>query len=480
MNVYTRSTAALLVVLLTQGCATTHGLTTHGQLMSSQSLEQRSLSTQLSPAPWPAQDWWRGFGDPQLTTLIEEALQGNPSLDEAQARSLQARAQAQVLNAARMPQVGLSAELTGAMLSREDPLYPSDVLGKFGWEKSIAAQLSWDLDIWGGRRAAWEAAVGRGYAAQIDVQAARIELSVNVARAYVRLSYAFEQQDITDQERQRAQRSLEITRQLLAAGLGTPQQGYMADAQLASAEQAQQQAARSIDAARSRLSILLGRGPDRGLAIERPQLRLDEPLPVPDDLAINLLGRRPDLVAGRWEVEASAHDIKASKAQFLPNLSLSAMAGLVVLGNTNLLDLSAKTYSVGPALTLPIFEGGRLRAHLAAADARYDQSVAHYNGTLIAAINEVADLLSEQSSVRSQMELEQRVSVDAQKGWDDAMTAYRGGMSGQLTPLIVRGQLLTAQQTLAALRYQQADNHIRMIAALGGGFDGQVGITASD
>jgi NodT family efflux transporter outer membrane factor (OMF) lipoprotein len=361
--------------------------------------------------------------------------------------------------------------MQGARLSEKDPLYPSYALGSFAWGKSVTAGFNWDLDLWGGKRAAWEAALGRSRAADIDAHAARIQLSVNVARAYVNLGYAFAEQDVAAHELDRANQALALTHRLVTGGLGTPQQAFLADSQAASAEQQKVQTDRAIDAARSALSVLLGEGPDRGLSITRPQLMHTDQLALPDNMQVDLLGRRADLVAARWQVEAASKDIKAARTEFLPNINLSAMAGFVAVGGSvNVFQLPARTYEVAPALSLPIFDGGRLRANLAGVNAGYDEAVAHYNGVLIRAVNEVSDLVSALTSVRSQIVLERRAKQDAQKSYDDAMSAYKGGISGQLTPLISRQQLLLTDQRLAALESQQADLSIRFIDALGGGY----------
>jgi NodT family efflux transporter outer membrane factor (OMF) lipoprotein len=467
--------AAIALCLTLAGCATSRGLHTTGTLNDAGKLKsERSLvDVKLSPTAWPAQDWWVSFNDPQLTSLIDEALKNNPSLDEAQARARQAQAVANSFNAARKPEGELDGSITGARLSSKDPLYPVYALGTFAWSKSLTAGFSWDLDLWGGKRDAWEAALGRSRAAQIDAYAARIQLSVNVARAYVRLGYAFAQQDVAKGELERTNQSLAVTRRLVAGGLQARQQEHFADSQVAAAEQQNVAAERAIDAARSSLSILLGQGPDRGLTIERPHLVDLGPAVLPDKLPVDLIGRRADLVAARWQVEAASKDIKATKTEFLPNISLSAMAGFVAVGgSTTLLQLPARTYAFGPALSLPIFDGGRRRAQLEAADAHYDASVARYNGLLVTALNDVSDEVSALSSVRAQIVLEKRAEEDAQKSWEDALTAYKGGLKGPLTPLTSREQLLTAQQRLALLESQQTDVSIRLIEALGGGFDG--------
>ena len=471
MRFVVHATALALCVALI-GCVSSRGLHTTGTLTDPRSLkaEQSLADVPLSPTAWPAEDWWIGFGDSQLTALINEALRNNPSLDEVEARARQAQAVADGADAARRPRVDLNNEIAGAELSKKDPLYPEYVLGKFGWLKSASMNFSWDLDLWGGKRQAWEAALGRSRAAQIDAYGTRVQLSVNVARAYVRLGYAFSQQDVAEAELERAGKSLALVRRMVAGGLGTRQQESLADSQVASAEQQKSQADRAIDAARSSLSVLVGQGPDRGLAITRPHLLDPVGIALPDNLSVDLIGRRADLVAARWQVEAASRNIKATKTEFLPNVSLGAMAGFLTLGSANLFQLPARTYSAGPALTLPIFDGGRLRAKLASSDAAYDQMVARYNGLLIAALNDASDTLSALASVRKQIALEKRAQQDALRSWEDAMSEYKGGVSGPLTPLISRQQLLIADQRTALLESEEADISVRLIEALGGGF----------
>jgi len=467
-------TLATTLTLVLAGCASSRGLHPDGQLTDPQHLAtERSLAgvQLLTPAAWPAQDWWVGLGDSQLSALIDEALQNNPGLAGADALAKLAQAQVQSSNAARGPQVDLDAAVSGTRLSSKDYVYPVADLGTFAWAKSATLDFSWGLDLWGGKRDAWEAALGRSRAAEIDAHAARIQLSVNVARAYIQLGYAFAQQDVADAELQRTGKVLALARRYLTAGLGTPQQLHQADFAVASAEQQKAQAERAIDAVRSSLSVLLGQGPDRGLQIARPRLLKPADLALPDNLPVELIGHRADLVAARWRVEAASKDIKAAKTEFLPNISISAMAGLVAVGDSsNLFDMSSRTYGVTPALSLPIFDGGRRRAQLAAADAGYDGLVAQYNATLVHAVNEVADNYSALKSMRIQIAAEQRAQQDAQQAWNDTLKLYKGGLGSSLETLIAREQLLAAQQRMAALDSQQMDLSVQLIQALGGGY----------
>ncbi|WP_243040497.1 efflux transporter outer membrane subunit [Dyella sedimenti] len=453
------------------GCVTSGGLHPEGTLTDASSLKAgRSLSgAPLSPAAWPAQDWWSGLGDPQLGALIAEALKDNPSLAMADARARQAQAEAGAADAERGPSVTAGANVIGQRL----PLTaaPSDLGGgRFTSFKDARASFSWGLDLWGGKRAAWEAAVGQQRAAEVEAQAARIELSTNVARAYVQLAYAYAQLDVAKAERERAATARQLTQQRVTAGLDNQLQLKQSDTEVANADQELAAANRAIDAARSSLSVLLGKGPDRGLDITRPQMLEPAALAVPGDLPVELMGHRADLVAARWQVEAAGKEIKVAKTQFMPNVSISAMAGVAAFGGINPLQLPARFYTFGPSISLPLFDGGRLRSNLAGRDAQYDQAVAQYNQTLVRAVNEVADGYDAVQSAQEQVAAQQRAVDAATQAWQLSEQRYKAGVGSYLEALIVRQQLLAAQQRLAALKTQQVDLSVQLIQALGGGF----------
>jgi len=461
-----RLAAAAALTLALAACASSGGLHPEGTPTDPSTLHAERSLGQLSAAAWPAADWWTGLGDRQLDALIAEALQDNPGLGVADARARAAQAEAGLADAARGPSVSGGAALAGARP-------PAALLGDkahFAIAKYGYASFKWDLDPWGGKRAAWEAALGQTRAAEVDARAARIELSGNVARAYVQLGYAFTQQDLADAELQRAGAARELTRQRVAAGIDNQVALKQGDAEVASAEQQAALARRAVEAARSSLAVLLGKGPDRGLQIERPRPLAPAALAVPANLPLELVGHRADLVAARWRVEAAGKDIKAAKTAFLPDISIGAMAGLVSMGGANPLSLAGRFYQAGPSLSLPIFDGGRLRANLSARDAQYDVAVAQYNQTLVGALNQVADELSALRSLQTQIAAQQRAQDAAQQAWDLAEQRYKAGIGSYLEALSVRQQLLAAERGSAALEAQQADLSVQLIQALGGGY----------
>jgi len=457
------------VMFLQAGCANSGGLRPHGKAIEPTGLAVAGslATTQVSPAAWPEADWWTALHDSQLDALIAEALQNNPSLAEADARARRAQAQAQAADADRQPEVGVGGRVSEV---RVPTTLPPIGKGHDRAAKYVNASFKWDLDLWGGERAAWEAALGAQRAAEVDAHAARIELSTNVARAYVQLSYAYAQQDVASAELARATDVLRLTRLRLAAGVDSQVEIKQSDAEVASAQGQKAQTDRAIDAARSALSVLLGKGPDRGLSIARPRLLPSDALPLPTDLPVELLGHRADLVAARWRVEAEGKAIDAAKTAFLPNVDIDALAGFIGLGGGNLLQAKSRFYAAGPAISLPIFDGGRRRANLNGEDAQYDLAVAQYNATLVRAVNEVCDDNDELGSLRIQIVAQQRAVSAADDAWSLAEQRYKAGTGSYLEALIVRQQLLIAQQHMATLHAEQTDYTIQIIQALGGGY----------
>ncbi len=473
MRLHSLAVSAVLTLALA-GCASSGGLHPDGTPIDPSSLKaDRSLSgVNVSPAAWPANDWWTALGDTQLDALMTEALQDNPGLGVADARARAAQAEAGMANAARGPTLNASASVSGARI-------PTSVLpagsggGHFSLAKYADLSFKWGLDLWGGKRAAWQAALGASRAAEIEARAARIELSGNVARAYAQLGYAFTQQDLASGELTRAHESRELTRQRVDAGIDNKIQLRQGDTEVANAEQSVALAKRAVDAARSSLAVLLGKGPDRGLDITRPKVLTPTEMAVSGDLPLELLGHRADLVAARWRVEAASGNIKAAKAEFLPNISIGAMAGVIALGGGNPLSLPSRFYQVGPTISLPIFDGGRLRENLNGQDAQYDLAVAQYNRTLVGAVNEVADDLAAMQSLQDQLAAQQRAQTAAEQAWELALQRYKAGIGSYLEALSVRQQLLVANRGVASLQAQQVDRSVQLIEALGGGFQPQ-------
>lgn len=461
--------SALAVAVVLAGCASTGGLQPAGQMTDTATLKsERSLANAtLSDAAFPKQDWWTALGDRQLDTLIAEALAGTPSLDAADARVRQATAQAGLADAARKPTLGASAQYAGLQLP--ETVAPEPLGGSYSGIGLLNLNFKYSFDVWGAHRSRWQAALGQVRASEVDAQAARLTLSSSIARTYVALAQAHDAHDVAVAEKKRASDLLSLGKQRVAAGLDNQLQIRQAESAVAAAEQQAQAAQQQIDAIRNAIAALLGKGPDRGLDIAKPAL-LQAPVPVvPAVMSSELLGHRPDVVAARWRVEAASHGIAASKADFYPTINLSAMVGLAAGNLSDLFSSDALLLNGGPAISLPIFDGGRLRNQLAKSDADYDLAVADYNQSLVGALHEVADAVQAARSLDAQIVAATQARDAAQEAWRLATVRYRAGLGTQLDVLAAQRPLLDHDQQLTLLRAQRIAAAIDLDRALGGG-----------
>ena len=459
---------AAACALLLAGCASTEGLSTQGQLRDADSIAiGKSLgNANLSAANWPSERWWSTFGDAQLGALIDEALAASPALDAADARTRKAIAQAGLADAARKPSIGAGAQIAGLQIP--ETLAGAEIGGDFNVANLLTLNLKYNPDFWGVDKAKWQAALGNARASEVDAQAARLQLASNIARTYVALAQAFDLQDAANAEAARSDALVKLNQQRIKAGLDNTIALNQNQSVSASARQQAQAAQQQIDALRNALAALVGAGPDRGLAIARPQLSTPG-ASAPSLLPSDLLARRADIVAARWRVEAAQHGIDASKAAFYPTINLSALVGLAAGNLGDLFGSDALLVNGGPALTLPIFEGGLLRNQLMGSNADYDLSVANYNQTLLGAIREVTDAVQGARALDAQIASTRIARDTAAKAHALVAQRYRAGLANQLDVLAAQKPLLQLDQQVATLNARRRTATIDLDQALGGG-----------
>lgn len=450
------------------------GCTSMGQLTTAQTpRDPATLSARhafgnvtLSPVAWPGERWWSAFGDPQLDALVDEALANSPTLAIADARVRKAQAQAGVADAARLPSVGASAQVNGIQLP--EGLTGSKVGGKLNVADVLMVNLKFSPDLWGQSRSRWEAAVDNAHAAEVDAQATRVTLAANVARTYITLAQAFDLQETAQAEVDRSTSALQLSEQRQQAGIDNGIAVAAKRSAVAAARQQAQLADQRIDALRNALATLVGTDPERGLAITRP--RLAQPaLAIPSELSSDLLARRADVVSARWRVEAAQRGVAASQAAFYPSLNLSAIVGLVSGGLSDLFSSKALLLNGGPALSLPIFEGGLLRSQLRGSEADHDLAVASYNQTLLIAIREVADAVQAARSLDEQIASATQARSAAASAHAQVQQRYHAGLATRLDALAAEQPVLQLDQLLSSLRAQRRSASVDLDQALGGG-----------
>ncbi len=463
--------AALLAALLAAGCASFDGLAPKAVRADADALAaSRALADEkLSPAAWPAAAWWQRFGDPQLDALIEEALAGNPGMASARARIDKAVALAASSGAALAPQASAGADITRQHYSANG-IFPPPIADSWHTQTQLALSFGYELDLWGRNRAAYDAALGQVKAAQVDAYAVRLLLAASVARAYAQLGRSFEQLDLAKTTLAQRQAIFDLVGQRVAAGLDSQVELKQAEVSIPGARERIAQLEEEIALGRNLLAALLGQGPDRGIAIVRPRMQ-DQPIALPSSLPSDLLGRRPDVVAQRWRVESARHDIEAAKGQFYPSVNLAALVGVQSITFAKLLAAGSDIPTFGPALRLPLFDGGRLRGNLAARDADYDLAVEQYNQTLVEALREVVDQMASLKSLDAQRVQLASALAAAREAYELARERYRAGIGSYLQVLAAEAPVLEQQSLQANLHARELELSINLIRALGGGFE---------
>jgi NodT family efflux transporter outer membrane factor (OMF) lipoprotein len=463
-----RRFAPLALVLALAGCASTRGIEPQVHAMDADALAASQTFGGAARVP-VSRDWWRAFGDPQLDALIDEAAQGQPSLAAADARVRQAIAQAGLADAARQPMVGATAQYSGVRIP--ESIAPPPLGGEYKGVILLGLNIKYSPDLWGGQRARYDAALGQMRAAEVDAQAARLLLASNITRAYVGLAQAYDALDVANGEKARSQKLVALGRQRFKAGVDNELPVRNAQVLVDTATQQAQAAQQQVEAAKHALAALLGKGPDRGDGIARPKL-LKAPAPgVPSVIPSELLGHRPDVVAARWRAEAASRAIHAAKAEFYPSVNLSALVGVAAGGLADLFSTKALLAQGGPAISLPVFDGGRLRSNLAKSDADYDLAVAAYNGSLVTGLREVADALDNARALDAQIAAARQARAAAQSALSLANTRYKAGLATQMDVLNAQRPLLQLDQLIAALRAQRLIATVDLDQALGGGLE---------
>lgn len=415
-----------------------------------------------------AQDWWRTLGDSQLDTLIERALGDNPGLAEAGARLRAAQAQVEAARASELPQLRLSA---GETRLKVPPGFGPYLLGGSSvWLGNLGARLAWDIDLWGRQAHALAAARDRAQAATLDVASARLLLAAAVTQTYVSLYRSYALADVAGQAEAQRARILDITRRRVAAGLDTRVELREAEGALPQAHLLLLQERSSAELLRHQLAALSGRGADAYAAIGRPTLSLPLALQVPTELPINLLARRPDVIAARARIAAADSQLRAARAAFYPSVNLAALIGFASVSLNNLLSADSFGYGAGPALSLPLFDAGRLRAQYRGAQADLDAAAASYDDTVLTAVREVADQVSELAALEGEIVQQRQWAGAAEDAYRLDEERYRAGLASYLSVLNAETEVLNARRQSVELMAAQASARVTLLLALGGSF----------
>jgi NodT family efflux transporter outer membrane factor (OMF) lipoprotein len=461
-------TASCVAVLLT-ACASYKGIEPSGKLREpAQYAASESLPEQHGQ--WPDVSWAQQIGGAPLQSLIDEAIAGNPNLQVAAARVAAAQAMIEAADASKNPSYSARFSSTYQRFS-ENYIIPPPYAGTYDSDNSLTLNFSYDFDFWDKHGAELRSALARDRAAEAEQYNARLVIATSVAQAWIQLARQYAQLDLNEQQLEVNRKIAQLRELRYKAGLDAKSESQQTRQQLANLGSEHEQLQEAIALTRNQLAALLGQGPDRGLQIPRPALPADAAIALPDALPLNLLGRRPDIVAARWQVEAAQGDIDVAKTAFYPNVNLMAFAGFNSLGLNKLLQADSRVVGAGPAITMPIFARHTLRSGLKQRVAEYDSRVATYNVALTDALHEVADQVQSLRALTQQNEQQQHATEAAAGNLQLAQQRERVGTTNMLPALAAQMTLLQQQRQALDLRARGSVLRVSLIKALGGGFN---------
>lgn len=464
---------ASALVLTLAGCASPAGISPGAKKVTASAV---GVSDEAAAAPVVA-EWWQGFGDAGLSELVARALEGSPSLRAVQARLARSQAAVDTVHAARGLQVNGAFDATRQHFTTNG-MIPPPLAGTMRDTATLQASASWEIDFFGRNRAALDSAIGAQRAAEADTQAARVLLASQVARTYVQLARLVEQRDQAQRAFAQRDEILALIRQRVQAGLDSQVELRQGEGALPETRVQLEALDEQITLARHALAALTAQAPQ---ALDRlsPQLTAVQAVPLPAQVPADLLGRRADISAARWRVEAATSDVAAARAQFYPNVNLTAFAGLSSIGLDRLFKSGSEQYGAGPAIRLPIFDAGRLRANLRGRSADLDAAIETYNATVIDAVRDVADQISSLQSIARQQDEQRAAHAASESAYDVALQRYKAGLGTYLVVLNAEASVLNQRRAATDLKARALETQVALIRSLGGGYADEATRTAA-
>lgn len=415
----------------------------------------------------PKGDWWEMFGDPELDRLETEAAAANQDLAAAAARLEQARAVADVARSGLYPNLGAAFLPVRQRDSKNRPTggKPGQTYNSF----TLPFDLSYELDLWGRVRRSVESATAQTEASADDVEAAKLAIQAEVAADYLTIR-------ALDADKALLLSSIEVYEKSLALVRNRRADGMVSDLDVAQAETVLKTARAQLpDTALQRarfehaLAVLTGKNASLFHVEERPlEIGL---LTIPPGLPSELLERRPDIAAAERRMASANATIGVAKAAFFPTVKFSGLAGLQSGDAGLLFDWPSRFWSVGPSVTLPLFEGGRLTANLRQAKAVYEETVAKYRQTVLAAFADVENNLAAEHLLASQYEEQTAALKAARRQLEIADNRYSEGLVTYLEVATAQNLTLTNERATARLQGQQLVAVVALVKALGGGWN---------
>jgi NodT family efflux transporter outer membrane factor (OMF) lipoprotein len=423
---------------------------------------------QAAPADdLPRGAWWNMFGDTTLEALENQIDTANPDLAVAAARYDEARSLAVEAAAGRFPRLDVSGAISNNRQSRDRPLRRNGQPDYFG-SSQVNAAIGYEIDFWGRVRNQAAAGAALAQTSAADLATMRLSLHASLASDYISLCGLDAEARLLDDTADAYRKALTLTQTLYDGKLVSEQDVFRARTQLETAAAARADVASRRAIFEHAIATLVGKSPVE-LAISPRVTPL--PLPaIPAGSPAALLQRRPDISAAERTVAAANHAIGVARAAFYPTVTLNLVGGFEST-SFSLLKLSDSFWSIGPAVTLPVFTGGALDGEEALAYAKFREASAAYRSVVLAAFQEVEDNAARLHWLGVESEHEEAAVIASRHTLDIANNLYQEGADSYLDVIIAQTALLDAEQSAIDIRTRRLLADVGMVRALGGGWN---------
>ncbi|KTD08655.1 efflux transporter outer membrane subunit [Legionella jamestowniensis] len=420
---------------------------------------------------WPNKRWWLAYNSPELNCLIQDALSESPSLQEVRSRVQVAKQEALVTRSALFPLLFFDATENRQYLSKNG-LYRAlnHNLPLSVTLLDLSLSFTYDFDFWGQNHNLFYEAIGKVKAQQAEAAEVRLLITTALAQAYFAYQVNLVKKQFYEQLVTVRSNIVNLQNIMLKKGLADELPAYAAEENLLEAKKLLSSIQEEIAVDKHLVNVLAGRNPEAPLSLHPKLPGLPRQLQIPQTISLDLIARRPDLMAQIWRAKALAYKTGAAMADYLPNVNLTGLVGLESTSWKKLLQGSSFTAALRPAIHLPIFTAGAIKANIKATKAEFDAAIFAYNALLLRSTQEVLDTLDFAQRVYQQKREQIGILNSTNKRYNLTVLREREGLDSGFNIYNLQEELIEKKLVNLGLLYNQYLASIKLIKALGGGY----------
>lgn len=437
-------------------------------------------------------DWWKIFQDEQLNTFVSEGLLHNPTFQQTRAKILYAASVAARARSSLYPNLIYGADVARQKFS-ETGIIPFNTANKSGLPNGAGIpgvatggfmgipvyftqfetelSLTYDFDFWGKNCNTLKAAIGEMNAAIADEIFARLQFSVAIVQTYFRLQIDYQRQILITQLVKDREAYLDLMRQRVQGNLTDALTLRAVETNVSETIQKLLEVKLEVSLRENQLRAYLAQDFNEDIDPYKILPKQLPKVPIPQNLPVHLLARRPDITSQLWLIESAGRQIQVAKAGFYPDFNISALFGFQTISFPKLFNWPSTFFNVDPAVSLPIFDGGRLQAEFFRSEINYDLAILKYNELVLNAVREVLDGLASLQNSEKQVEVFGKIANDQRELLRLTTLRVENNISSNLDKLLREEALLEAEDNEIAALGNKIDAILNLIKAIGGGYE---------